>query len=418
MMNKVITEGTGQRAQLDFTNVAGKTGTSTGPKDVWFVGFTGKYVGGVWLGNDDNRPMSGGTTGGVFAAPVWHSFMSVVHTDMNIPTIPGLEPHPVQVAEQQRLAAMRPDGAADAPEAQRTSSSLMPDPTRDALRSCASAAQGRRHRRAAAARQPPTSTGANPASQRRPRRPTRRADGTRPASTDHRRTKLGVAQPPLDGTPPRAVPIALSRRIHLGLHRLRKRVSMFIGILGDWAAFLGAVLILGLGTSWYMVDVGTRLTTGTTGRGWRGPPPAAPMPIPIRAPTLPASARCSSRRDRAHLPRVHRQRRHRLHSSCDYCHRGPRAGNHWWSLTVFNDRGELIPNAAQRYAYTSERSRCGPTAASRCAGARASPGNWLPTGGAGRLALMFTTFEGATPMLGKTEEEPKQLPLIRRVQCR
>ncbi len=150
MMNKVVTEGTGQRAQLDFTNVAGKTGTSTGPKDVWFVGFTGKYVGAVWLGNDDNRPMSGGTTGGVFASPVWHSFMSVVHTDMNIPTIPGLEPHPVQVAEQQRIAAMRPEGAPDTPEAQRTT--LEPDVgsgARSAAQSRASAAQGRRHRRAA-----------------------------------------------------------------------------------------------------------------------------------------------------------------------------------------------------------------------------------------------------------------------------
>ena len=49
---------------LDFTNVAGKTGTSTGPKDAWFIGFTGKYVAGVWIGNDDNHPMRAGVTGG------------------------------------------------------------------------------------------------------------------------------------------------------------------------------------------------------------------------------------------------------------------------------------------------------------------------------------------------------------------
>ena len=72
MLNKVVTDGTGTAAKLDFTNVAGKTGTSTGPKDVWFVGFTGKYVAGVWLGNDDNRPMASGITGGHSAAPVWH----------------------------------------------------------------------------------------------------------------------------------------------------------------------------------------------------------------------------------------------------------------------------------------------------------------------------------------------------------
>ena len=120
---------------LAFTNVAGKTGTSTGPKDVWFVGFTGKYTGVVWLGNDDNRPMASGITGGHFAAPIWHSFMSVVHTDMNIPTIPGLQPHPVQVAEQQRIAAMRAEGTAStADDPQNRSSSLMPDQTREVLK--------------------------------------------------------------------------------------------------------------------------------------------------------------------------------------------------------------------------------------------------------------------------------------------
>lgn len=205
MMNKVVTEGTGQRAQLDFTNVAGKTGTSTGPKDVWFVGFTGKYVGTVWLGNDDNRPMAGGTTGGVYAAPVWHSFMSVVHTDMNIPNIPGLQPHPVQVAEQQRVAAIHPEGAAPGGEAQRTTSSLMSDQTREALRKVAQALR----KAGGIAEPPPTtapgSTGSTPTAPAPTAPSNKRADGTAPG-TEPRRTTLGVAQPPLDGTPARAVP--------------------------------------------------------------------------------------------------------------------------------------------------------------------------------------------------------------------
>jgi penicillin-binding protein 1A len=145
MLQKVVTEGTGQKAALDFTNVAGKTGTSTGPNDVWFVGFTGKYVGVVWLGNDDNRPMVSGNTGGQLAAPIWHSFMAVAHTDMNIPTIPGLQPHPVQVAEQYRIAELKKsdpalaaqlEGAADASQ---KSTSLMPEPTRDTLKRITSA---------------------------------------------------------------------------------------------------------------------------------------------------------------------------------------------------------------------------------------------------------------------------------------
>jgi penicillin-binding protein 1A len=206
MLNKVITEGTGRRAQLDFTNVAGKTGTSTGPKDAWFVGFTGKYLGVVWLGNDDNRPMSG-TTGGQFAAPVWHSFMSVVHTDMNIPNIPGLQPHPVQVAEQQRLAALKPEGAlaGNPGDAQRASSSLMPEQTREALKHLTEAlrkAAGLAEPATAPAGDGPAGTpGSAPAQP-----PDRRAQGGAPRIALPRDGTVGAVQPLLDETSRRALP--------------------------------------------------------------------------------------------------------------------------------------------------------------------------------------------------------------------
>ncbi len=142
MLNRVVTQGTGGLANLDFTNVAGKTGTSTGPKDAWFMGFTGKYVAGIWVGNDDNRPMRAGVTGGHQAAPIWHDLMTVAHTDMNIPTIPGLAPHPRQIAEQQRLAEVKAQEVAAGiePAASQSASdsskpqSIMPQKTRDALK--------------------------------------------------------------------------------------------------------------------------------------------------------------------------------------------------------------------------------------------------------------------------------------------
>ena len=207
MLNKVVTEGTGRAAQLDFTNVAGKTGTSTGPKDVWFVGFTGKYVGVVWLGNDDNSDMAGGTTGGHFAGPVWHSFMSVVHTDMNIPTIPGLQPHPVQVAEQQRLAALKAEGALARKRRGRAAGLLEPDARADA-RSLetldAGLAQSRRPRRAS--NRP---RGDGPAGRRVPAPglpPDRRAQGEAPRIALPRTGTVGAAQPMLDETSRRALP--------------------------------------------------------------------------------------------------------------------------------------------------------------------------------------------------------------------
>jgi penicillin-binding protein 1A len=144
MLNRVVTEGTAKAAQLDFTNVAGKTGTSTGPKDAWFMGFTGKYVAGVWIGNDDNHPMRGGVTGGHLAAPIWHDLMTVAHTDMNIPTIPGLAPHPRQIEEQQRLAEVKAAQVAagldtSASEAAAKSERLMPEKTREALKTLTAA---------------------------------------------------------------------------------------------------------------------------------------------------------------------------------------------------------------------------------------------------------------------------------------
>ena len=110
MMLAVVNEGTGRRAILDFTHAVGKTGTSSGWRDAWFVGFTGALVTGVWVGHDDFRPMwlnGQGVTGGSLPATAWHAFMSVAHTNRNIPPIQGLPPHPAQVAEQQRLAELK-----------------------------------------------------------------------------------------------------------------------------------------------------------------------------------------------------------------------------------------------------------------------------------------------------------------------
>ncbi len=109
MLFKVVEEGTGMAAKLDFTNACGKTGTTSGPKDVWFMGFTGQYVTGVWFGNDDYSDMVSGTTGGHLAAPVWHQYMVAAHTNMDIPQIPGLPLHPRQVEERQRLAEIQRD---------------------------------------------------------------------------------------------------------------------------------------------------------------------------------------------------------------------------------------------------------------------------------------------------------------------
>jgi len=105
MLRTVIEAGTGRRAQLDYTNAAGKTGTSSNYRDAWFMGFTGQYVTGVWYGNDNFSPM-GRVTGGSFPAQTWKAFMTAAYDSDNIPTIPGVEPHPRQIAARKRIAAV------------------------------------------------------------------------------------------------------------------------------------------------------------------------------------------------------------------------------------------------------------------------------------------------------------------------
>ena len=136
LMQAVVMEGTGKRAALENATVVGKTGTSSSYRDAWFMGFTGQYVTGVWIGNDDFRPMRD-VTGGNLPAMTWHKFMSVATTSADIPTIPGLEPHPAQIEERRRLAALRqlqPGGDGPAGSGAVQPSSVMPDRTRQALR--------------------------------------------------------------------------------------------------------------------------------------------------------------------------------------------------------------------------------------------------------------------------------------------
>ena len=74
MLGSVIDYGTGKGARLDRP-AAGKTGTSSDYHDAWFMGFTGDYTTGVWIGNDDNSPMRR-ITGGSLPVEVWRGVMN------------------------------------------------------------------------------------------------------------------------------------------------------------------------------------------------------------------------------------------------------------------------------------------------------------------------------------------------------
>ncbi len=70
----VVNNGTGKGAQLDRP-AAGKTGTTSSERDIWFVGYVPQLATAVWVGNDDYKTLGHGATGGAFVAPIWKDFM-------------------------------------------------------------------------------------------------------------------------------------------------------------------------------------------------------------------------------------------------------------------------------------------------------------------------------------------------------
>ncbi len=91
MMSQVIDRGTGQRARIDGREAAGKTGTTSDYRDAWFIGFTADYVVGVWMGNDDNKPLTG-VTGGGLPADIWREVMVRVEEGQPAAPLPMTRP--------------------------------------------------------------------------------------------------------------------------------------------------------------------------------------------------------------------------------------------------------------------------------------------------------------------------------------
>ncbi|MBS7541036.1 transglycosylase domain-containing protein [Ancylobacter lacus] len=92
MMNRMLREtlvsGTAKRADLPGWPAAGKTGTSQDYRDAWFVGYTGRYIGAVWIGNDDSSPTKKASGGGL-PVEIWSRVMRTMHDGQPVVALPG-----------------------------------------------------------------------------------------------------------------------------------------------------------------------------------------------------------------------------------------------------------------------------------------------------------------------------------------
>jgi penicillin-binding protein 1A len=77
MLKDVIKKGTGRKAKsLKRDDIGGKTGTTNGPRDAWFSGYSPHLVATTWVGFDDYSQLGRNEYGGSAALPIWIDFMS------------------------------------------------------------------------------------------------------------------------------------------------------------------------------------------------------------------------------------------------------------------------------------------------------------------------------------------------------
>jgi hypothetical protein len=176
----------------------------------------------------------------------------------------------------------------------------------------------------------------------------------------------------------------------------------------------------GLGSAWYMIEAGSRLSTRSFG----------PWVAWISAGRLEADpyTRAHTARN-ALLPLsstlqvVFRAKTDssggRLTSTCDYALLIDDLSPAWWSLSVFDVQGRLIANPAERHAFNSATAMREPDGRALVTVARdARPGNWLPSGRGNRIVLVLTVQDQATASIVHEGGAPKALPEIQRTSCR
>ena len=162
---------------------------------------------------------------------------------------------------------------------------------------------------------------------------------------------------------------------------LLRAIASVVNFVMRGAVFLGIAVLGGFGSAWVMIHSGSQLTAATAGPWvtWTaaGRMDADPYTrahtvrlglLPLNS-TLALTYQAQTDADGQ-----------RIHSSCVYTVDASALDAEWWSLAVFDERGGLIRNSANRYAFNSSTVLRDIDGGVRIVVAReARPGNWLPS---------------------------------------
>jgi hypothetical protein len=167
---------------------------------------------------------------------------------------------------------------------------------------------------------------------------------------------------------------------------------------------------VGIGTTWFTTTRGTEVGTLTIG-AWTARPRIGTSDIdPYSRATIVRNGELPiGTGDGIAFSAVRDNRKRPLDGRCDVVVSGVTPTARFWTLTLYDAQGHLVPNSLQRYGFTSQEIVRGSDGAFEIHIApRSRAGNWLPTGGIERYVLLLRFYD--TPV-GVATRSPRDAPM-------
>jgi hypothetical protein len=181
---------------------------------------------------------------------------------------------------------------------------------------------------------------------------------------------------------------------------------------------LSLAAVVGVGITWMTATKGTDLGTLTIG-AWTARPKTGTADIdPYSRATIVRNGELPiGTGDGVAFTATTDDRRKPLDGRCDVVVSGVTPAARFWTLTLYDGKGHLVANALQRYGFTSQEIVRGADGAFEIrVASRSRAGNWLPTGGLERYALMLRLYDTPVGVATRTQRDAP-MPAIATVGC-
>ena len=181
---------------------------------------------------------------------------------------------------------------------------------------------------------------------------------------------------------------------------------------------LALATFVGIGTTWMTATKGTDLGTLTIG-SWTARPKTGTADIdPYSRATIVRNGELPiGTGDGVAFTTASDDKKKPLDGRCDVVLSGVTPPARFWTLTLYDGKGHLVANALQRYGFTSQEIvRQSDGSFEIRIASRSRAGNWLPTGGIERYALMLRLYDTPVGVATRTQRDAP-MPAIATVGC-